>query len=81
VGVGRLLLRGEAGTFCRNRRDDALSREVDHRWIRRQYAPSHDPPGDAAPAMREDRTRLEIGLLDARRPPSRRGGDCFARVP
>jgi hypothetical protein len=33
------------------------------------------------PAMREDRACLEIRSLDARRPPSRLGGDCFARVP
>ena len=54
VAIARLLMSGDAGTFCRSRLGEALSCDVDQCWIRRQYAPSRYPPGHAPHAWHQD---------------------------
>jgi hypothetical protein len=64
VAIARLLMSGDAGTFCRSRLGEALSCDVDQCWIRRQYAPSRYPPGHAPHAWHQDGA-LAFDFLDA----------------
>ena len=54
AAIAGMLLRGEAGAFCRDRLGDALACDLDQCWIRRQYAPSRYPPGHAPHAWHQD---------------------------